>query len=147
MNARLQLLFHADHLKFCLIREFDDWRKEFNKLIEALNFAKKEGARELPFLLLHGGELYSESVVTVEPRSRQPGIADPEELAAFIKATLQKRDACRVFNDVLKRCWHLPSKPQRQKLIHDFAKEHGWEVKIFEPGAYGIVADFSLPAR
>lgn len=145
MNAQLQLLFHADHLKFALIRELGDWRHEFNKLREALNFAKIEGAKELPFLVLDDGELFSESVITVEPRERTHIISNPEELAAFIRQALSVRKECRVFSNVLNRCWNV-SLNQQEEAVSRFANEHGWEVKIHEPGGYGIVADFA-PAR
>ncbi|EDY18712.1 hypothetical protein CfE428DRAFT_3749 [Chthoniobacter flavus Ellin428] len=142
MNAQFQLLFHADHLKFALIRELDDWRREFDKFREALSFAKSEGAIELPFLVLDEGDLYSESIVTVEPKNRNPMIHDSDELAAFIGRTLHTRDSCRVFFDVLQRCWDMPP-PRQEKAVKAFANEHGWEAKIHEPGAYGIVADFT----
>ncbi len=141
MNARLQLLFHADCHKFVLVRELDDWRKEFNRLREALQFAKKEGAIELPFLVLDEGEFFSESVVAVDPKNRNSSIREPQDLARFIAATLRKRDRCRVFHDALQRCWGLPE-AQQAAALKAFAEGHRWKVTIHEPGAYGVVADF-----
>lgn len=146
MNAQLQLLFHADHLKFTLIREFGDWRREFSRLKEALCFARTEGAKELPFLVLDEGELYSESVITVEPKDRNKAISDPEELSAFIGRSIQNRGECRVFSNVLARCWNVPRR-QQQEAVEGFAKEHGWEVRLHEPAGYGVVADFSRGKR
>lgn len=146
MDAQLQLLFHADYVKFALIREFGDWRREFNRLREALTFAKGEGARELPFFVVDAGELFSESVITVEPKNRNSMIQDAEELAAFINTTLKVRKRCRVFSDVLHRCWNQPESRQ-QNSIQEFAKEHGWAVSIHEPAGYGIVADFTMPSE
>jgi hypothetical protein len=108
MNARLQLLFHADHLKFALVREVDDSRREFNKLREALSFAKSKGARELPFFVLDEGELFSESVIAVDPKNRNTMISNVEQLEGFLSEVLQKRTSCRVFSDVLSRCWNVP---------------------------------------
>jgi hypothetical protein len=101
MNAHVQLLFHANDLKFSLIRESSEWWKEFNTLREALQLAKKEGATELPFMMLgEVGELYTQSVVDVEPQNSGK-ISRPEELAAFLRTVLRTRDYCRVFSAVL----------------------------------------------
>jgi hypothetical protein len=142
MNARLQLLFHADHFKFALVKELDDWRQEFNKLREALLFAKKEGATELPFLVLDEGELYSESIIGVDPVKQSLRISTPARLASVIAPTIKARGLCRVFPDVLKRCWSDPFARKGQDII-EFAKAHGWAVEIHEPGMYGTVADFT----
>ncbi|HSI13275.1 MAG TPA: hypothetical protein VK961_14585 [Chthoniobacter sp.] len=64
-----------------------------------------------------------------------------EELAGFIRLRLTTHDTCRIFCHVLRTCWSLSSAEQAEK-IQAFAAEHGWEVKIHEPAAYGIVADF-----
>jgi hypothetical protein len=143
MNAQLQLLFHADHLTFALIREFDDWRLEFNRLREALNFAKNEGATELPFLVLDDGELFSECIIGVEPMNRGSQITTPELLAAVIQRTLNMRATCRVYPDMLNRCWDVPSSRMAEHL-EEFARARGWAVKIHQPATYGVVADFTI---
>lgn len=71
-----------------------------------------------------------------------PMITDACQLAHFITQTLAIKPSCRVFCDVLERCWSSPATEQ-DNAIKAFAEEHNWDVKIHEPGAYGRVVDFS----
>lgn len=64
-----------------------------------------------------------------------------EDLEVFIRRTLEDCDRCRVFCDTLHFCWNMPN-PELAEAIAQFAKKHEWRVKVHEPGAYGVVADF-----
>jgi hypothetical protein len=68
-------------------------------------------------------------------------IRTPDELAGFIRFRLTTHDSCRIFCHVLRACWPLPE-AELAETIANFAATRGWEVKIHEPAAYGIVADF-----
>lgn len=73
-------------------------------------------------------------------------IRTPDELAGYVRIRLDSHQTCRIFCHVLWECWSLPAAEQAEK-IQAFAAEHGWAVKIHEPAAYGIVADFQLPSQ
>jgi hypothetical protein len=72
-------------------------------------------------------------------------IRDPECLAEYVKGKLENNETCRVFCDTLQECWNLPEEKQAE-AIRTFAHAHGWRVKIHEPRAYGVVADFRRAA-
>jgi len=73
-------------------------------------------------------------------------IRDIDHLATHIAETLETKPTCRIFCDILQNCWGPSLERQRQEAT-DFAARHGWHVKIHEPAAYGIVADFSRNGR
>jgi hypothetical protein len=69
-----------------------------------------------------------------------------ERLALFINDVLHRQDRCRVFSHVLFSCWRVPPE-ELQAVLTGFAAQHGWEVKMHAPAAYGIVADFQRVER
>jgi len=70
-----------------------------------------------------------------------------ERLAVFIGDILYRQNTCRVFSHVLFSCWPVPPEKLVEEIV-SFAAVHGWEVKVHEPAAYGVVADFQCaPAK
>ncbi|EDY20635.1 hypothetical protein CfE428DRAFT_1832 [Chthoniobacter flavus Ellin428] len=64
-----------------------------------------------------------------------------ERLAVFIGDVLHRQNTCRVFSHVLFSCWPVPPEKLPEEIA-SFAVVHGWEVRVHEPAAYGVVADF-----
>jgi hypothetical protein len=64
-----------------------------------------------------------------------------ERLISYIQEVLKRQEMCRVFSHVISACWNVP-RENLDEEIAAFAALHRWEVKVHEPAAYGIVADF-----
>lgn len=70
-------------------------------------------------------------------------IQSPLDLSVFVQVTLKTEKTCRVYGDLLNLCWNLPPREQQQ-AVKAFAAKYGWIVRLHEPGAYGMVADFEM---
>ena len=52
MNSRLQLHCHTAASRFALIKEGEDWRKEFDSLEDAMNFAATILSDSIPVMVV-----------------------------------------------------------------------------------------------
>ena len=71
-------------------------------------------------------------------------IRDKASLAGYIQGRLQTGESCHIFCHVISACWENVPLDERPSAIADFAAKHGWKVKVHEPAAYGVVAEFSV---
>ena len=68
-------------------------------------------------------------------------------LTEHIRAQLEKRGFCVVFENDLQRCWPLEqiAWPERKRAIQEFAESQGWTAAILD-SAFGTRAIFQRPA-
>jgi hypothetical protein len=70
----------------------------------------------------------------------------PATLVTFVTKTLQTRDQCRVYADVLRACW--PEAKDWDKLVEKvsaIAAQNRISLEFREFGAMGVAAEFRKP--
>ena len=54
-----------------------------------------------------------------------------EALVEQIESVLQKEKQCLVGSDDLRRVWPYIADQDRERIVCDFAKEHGWRILTY----------------
>jgi hypothetical protein len=70
-------------------------------------------------------------------------IETTRHLAIFIDDALKNRALCRIYGDVLYRCWSVWKSDQNAEIV-SFASEHHWNVEVHNQANGGVIADFFL---
>ena len=69
-----------------------------------------------------------------------------KRLAATISRELETSNQCGVYEAELARVWRIEG-VKRQKLVEQFAKEHGWTVAYYKDGLVAIFTKTSPSKR